>query len=71
MQIFVVVTQTLILCEFLTLKEISILIWPSDGYNYGIGVHIWELTVPTFNMWQKVFYLSILYVPWRFGLLVY
>jgi hypothetical protein len=48
MQIFVVVTQTLILY----------------GYNYGIGVHIWDLTVPTFNMWQKVVLAAaIIYIP--------
>ncbi|KAL3440649.1 hypothetical protein BJX65DRAFT_300330 [Aspergillus insuetus] len=46
--IFVVVTQTLILY----------------GFNYGIGVHIWDLTVPTFNMWQKVVLAAaIIYIP--------
>ncbi|KAL3458989.1 hypothetical protein BJX64DRAFT_208496 [Aspergillus heterothallicus] len=48
MQIFAAVTQILILY----------------GFNCGIGVHIWNLTVPKFNMWQKVVLAAaIIYIP--------
>ncbi|KAL6228785.1 hypothetical protein BDW75DRAFT_250640 [Aspergillus navahoensis] len=46
--IFAVATQTLILY----------------GCNYGIGVHIWDLTLPKFNIWQKVVLAAaIIYIP--------
>ncbi|KAL4860828.1 hypothetical protein BDV12DRAFT_191474 [Aspergillus spectabilis] len=47
--IFALITQTLILY----------------GYDHGgIGVHIWNLTVPTFNVFQKaVLAAAIIYIP--------